>query len=159
MNNKNPLKNRKKVAILLFFGTILLLVVFAGRIAFIMVKGEVNGEDLSQNLNNLYTRSSVLEANRGTIYDVGGESVAMDATSYSLVAVLTDKWSNAEELQHVTDKQKTAEALEKHISMSKEEILTKLNQEDLDQVEFGEAGKNLSYDTKKDIEEENSNEK
>ena len=155
MNNKNPLKNRKKVAILLFFGTILLLVVFAGRIAFIMVKGEVNGEDLSQNLNNLYTRSSVLEANRGTIYDVGGESVAMDATSYSLVAVLTDKWSNAEELQHVTDKQKTAEALEKHISMSKEEILTKLNQEDLDQVEFGEAGKNLSYDTKKDIEEEN----
>lgn len=73
----------------------------------------------------------------------------MDATSYSLVAVLTDKWSNAEELQHVTDKQKTAEALEKHISMSKEEILTKLNQEDLDQVEFGEAGKNLSYDTKK----------
>lgn len=155
MNNKSPLKNRKKVAILLFFGTILLLVVFAGRIAFVMIKGEVNGENLSQNLNNLYTRSSVLEANRGTIYDVGGESVAMDATSYSLVAVLTDKWSNADELQHVIDKEKTAEALEKYISMSKEEILTKLNQEDLDQVEFGEAGKNLSYDTKKDIEEEN----
>ena len=48
MTNKNPLKNRKKVAILLFFGTILLLVVFAGRIAFIMVKGEVNGENLQK---------------------------------------------------------------------------------------------------------------
>lgn len=106
MNNKNPLKNRKKVAILLFFGTIFLLAVFAGRIAFIMVKGEVNGENLSQNLNNLYTRSSILEANRGTIYDVGGESVALDATSYSLVAVLTDEWSNPDEPQHVVDKKK-----------------------------------------------------
>lgn len=155
MTNKNPLKNRKKVAILLFFGTILLLTVFTGRIAFIMVKGEVNGEDLSQNINNLYTRSSILEANRGTIYDVGGESVAMDATSYSLVAVLTDEWSNSEDPQHVVDKEKTAETLEKYISMSKEEILAKLNQKDLNQVEFSEAGKNLSYDTKKGIEEEN----
>ncbi|SIO06810.1 penicillin-binding protein 2B [Carnobacterium alterfunditum] len=155
MNNKNPLKNRKKVAILLFFGTIFLLAVFAGRIAFIMVKGEVNGENLSQNLNNLYTRSSILEANRGTIYDVGGESVALDATSYSLVAVLTDEWSNPDEPQHVVDKKKTAELLEKFIPMSKKDILATLNQKNLSQVEFGEAGKNLSFDTKKSIEQEN----
>jgi len=155
MNNKNPLKNRKKVAILLFFGTIFLLVVFAGRIAFIMVKGEINGENLSQNLNNLYTRSSILEANRGTIYDVGGESVALDATSYSLVAVLTDEWSNPDEPQHVVDKEKTAELLEKFIPMSKQDILATLNQKNLSQVEFGEAGKNLSFDTKKSIEQEN----
>lgn len=155
MNNKNPLKNRKKVAILLFFGTIFLLVVFAGRIAFIMVKGEVNGENLSQNLNNLYTRSSILEANRGTIYDVGGESVALDATSYSLVAVLTDEWSNPDEPQHVVDKKKAAELLEKFIPMSKQDILATLNQKNLSQVEFGEAGKNLSFDTKKSIEQEN----
>lgn len=154
MSNKNPLNNRKKVAILLFFGAILLLVVFAGRIAFIMVKGEVNGEDLSQNINNLYTRSSILEANRGTIYDVGGESVALDATSYSLVAVLTDEWSNPDEQQHVSDMDKTAETLEKYISMSEKDILATLNQKDLAQVEFGEAGKNLSFDTKKSIEEE-----
>jgi len=155
MNNKNPLKNRKKVTILLFFGTIFLLAVFAGRIAFIMVKGEVNGENLSQNLNNLYTRSSILEANRGTIYDVGGESVALDATSYSLVAVLTDEWSNPDEPQHVVDKKKTAELLEKFIPMSKKDILATLNQKNLSQVEFGEAGKNLSFDTKKSIEQEN----
>lgn len=154
MNNKNPLKNRKKIVILLFFGTIVLLTFFAGRIAFIMVKGEINGENLSQNLNNLYTRSSILEANRGTIYDVGGESVALDATSYSLVAVLTDQWSNPDEPQHVTDKEKTAALLEEYIPMSEKDILAILNQKDLSQVEFGEAGKNLSFDTKKSIEEE-----
>ncbi|MEG0288427.1 MAG: penicillin-binding protein [Carnobacterium sp.] len=155
MTNRNPLKNRKKIAILLFFGTLLLFLVFVGRFTYIMVKGEINGENLSQNVNNLYTRSSVLEANRGTIYDIGGNSIAMDATSYSLVAILTDKWSNdPKEPQHVKDKQKTAAALSKHIAMSEADIFKTLNQKDLSQVEFGSAGKKLSYDIKSAIEEE-----
>lgn len=69
---RSPLTNRKLIAIFLFFGSILAFVIFAGRFSYIMVKGEVNGENLETNVNNLYTRSSVLEANRGTIYDVGG---------------------------------------------------------------------------------------
>lgn len=143
------------IAILLFFATILIYAVFAGRFSYIMVNGEVNGENLETNVNNLYTRSSVLEANRGTIYDVGGNPVAMDATSYSLYAVLTDEWSNNKKNpQHVVDKEKTAEVLSQYISMSKEEILQKL-QQDLSQVEFGLPGKNLSFDIKSDIEAAN----
>lgn len=153
MKKRSPLKNRKTTAILLFFATLLIFLVFAGRFTYIMVKGEVNGENLATNVNDLYTRSSVLEANRGTIYDVGGNPVAVDATSYSLYAVLTDAWSNNEkEPQHVVDKEKTAETLSQYISMSKKEILQILNQ-NLAQVEFGAAGKNLSYDIKSDIEE------
>ncbi|MGB3161362.1 MAG: penicillin-binding protein [Carnobacterium sp.] len=155
MKNKNPLKNRKKITILLFFVTLTTFMVFVGRFTYIMVKGEINGEDLSQNVNNLYTRSSVLEANRGAIYDMGGNPVAVDATSYSLIAVLTDKWSNTpEKPQHVVDKQKTAKALAKYIAMSEEEILKKLNQKNVNQVEFGSAGKKLTYDIKSSIEEE-----
>ncbi|MGE7366045.1 penicillin-binding protein [Desemzia incerta] len=152
MKKRSPLTNRKLIAIFLFFGSILAFVIFAGRFSYIMVKGEVNGENLETNVNNLYTRSSVLEANRGTIYDVGGNPVAMDATSYSLYAVLTDEWSNNKKNpQHVTNKQKTAEILAQYISMSEEEIFKKLSQ-DLSQVEFGTAGKNLSYEIKSDIE-------
>ncbi|MGB6178219.1 penicillin-binding protein [Carnobacterium sp.] len=155
MKNKNPLKNRKKITILLFFVTLTTFMVFVGRFTYIMVKGEINGEDLSQNVNNLYTRSSVLEANRGAIYDMGGNPVAVDATSYSLIAVLTDKWSNTpEKPQHVVDKQKTARALAKYIAMSEEEILKKLNQKNVNQVEFGSVGKKLTYDIKSSIEEE-----
>ena len=155
MKNKNPLKNRKKITILLFFVTLITFMVFVGRFTYIMVKGEINGENLSQNVNDLYTRSSVLEANRGAIYDMGGNPIAMDATSYSLIAVLTDKWSNTpEKPQHVVNKQKTAKALAKHISMSEADILKKLNQKDLSQVEFGSAGKKLTYDIKSAIEEE-----
>ncbi|MFL2104355.1 penicillin-binding transpeptidase domain-containing protein [Desemzia sp. FAM 23991] len=152
MKKRNPLKNRKLISILLFFACIVIYAIFAGRFSYIMVKGEVNGENLETNVNNLYTRSSVLEANRGTIYDVGGNPVAMDATSYSLYAVLTDEWSNNKKNpQYVVDKEKTAETLSQYISMSEEEILQKLNQ-DLSQVEFGTAGKNLTYDIKSDIE-------
>ncbi|MCA9765833.1 MAG: penicillin-binding protein [Carnobacterium sp.] len=155
MKNKSPFKNRKNMTILLFFLAGLTFMVFLGRFAYIMVKGEINGENLSQNVNNLYTRSSVLEANRGAIYDVGGNPIAVDATSYSLIAVLTDKWSNTPENPlHVVNKQKTAVALAKHISMSEAEILKKLNQENLSQVEFGSAGKKLSYDIKSSIEKE-----
>lgn len=155
MKNKNPLKNRKKMTILLFFVTLITFLVFVGRFTYIMVKGEINGENLSQNVNDLYTRSSVLEANRGAIYDIGGNPIAMDATSYSLIAVLTDKWSNTpEKPQHVVDKQKTAKALAKHIAMSEADILKKLNQKNLSQVEFGSAGKKLTYDIKSSIEKE-----
>lgn len=155
MKNRNPLKNRKKMTILLFFVTLLTFMVFVGRFTYIMVKGEINGENLFQNVNDLYTRSSVLEANRGAIYDIGGNPIAMDATSYSLIAVLTDKWSNTpEKPQHVVNKQKTAKALAKHIAMSEADILKKLNQKDLSQVEFGSAGKKLTYDTKSSIEKE-----
>ncbi|WP_034550727.1 penicillin-binding protein [Carnobacterium funditum] len=155
MKNKNPLKNRKKITILLFFVTLFTFLVFVGRFTYIMVKGEINGEDLSQNVNNLYTRSSVLEANRGAIYDMGGNPIAMDATSYSLIAILTDKWSNSpDKPQYVVNKQKTAVALAKHIAMSEADILKKLKQKDLSQVEFGSAGKKLTYDIKSAIEEE-----
>lgn len=155
MKNKNPLKNRKKMTILLFFVTLITFLVFVGRFTYIMVKGEINGENLSQNVNDLYTRSSVLEANRGAIYDIGGNPIAMDATSYSLIAVLTDKWSSTpEKPQHVVDKQKTAKALAKHIAMSEADILKKLNQKNLSQVEFGSAGKKLTYDIKSSIEKE-----
>lgn len=151
-NSKNPQKNRKKIAVILFFSTALLFVVFISRFSYIMVKGQINGENLSKKVNELYTRSSVLKAKRGTIYDIGGKPVALDATSYSLVAVLTDKWSkDKEHPNHVVDKEKTAEALSQNINMSKEEILERLNTPNVDQVEFGNAGKNLSYEVKSNI--------
>lgn len=155
--NKSPQKNRKKIAIILFFSTILLFVVFVSRFSYVMVKGQINGEDLSEKITNLYTRSSVLKAKRGTIYDVDGKPIAMDAASYSLVAVLTDKWSTKENPNYVKDKEKTAELLSKNIPLSKEAILEQLNQKDengraLAQVEFGNSGKDLSYETKVNIE-------
>src|SRR5699024_7498061 len=155
MNKNNPLTNRKWMAILLFAVSFLTFVVFAARFAVIMVKGQVNGEDLNQNVVNMYTRSSILQAERGPIYDINGNPIAMDATSYKLLAVLTDKWSkDAENPQYVVDKKKTAEALSKYIAMDQSEIYERLTKAGLAQVEFGAAGSNLTFDIKRKIEEE-----
>ncbi|WP_035445086.1 penicillin-binding protein [Atopococcus tabaci] len=155
MNRKNPLRNRKNFTIILFVVNVVLFLIFAGRFSYIMVKGEVGGENLIHNVNNLYTRSSVLQAERGTIYDSGGAPIAMDASSYKLIAVLTDAWSeNAKEPQHVVDKEKTAHVLSQYIAMSEEDILQRLSRDGLAQVEFGTAGNNLSYDTMSKIEAE-----
>jgi penicillin-binding protein 2B len=148
----NPQKNRKKMTRIMVGLTGLLFLVFIFRFSMIMITKKVNGENLSEHVNNLYTRSSILAAKRGTIYDIGGNPIALDATSYSLVAVLTDEWSeDTENPNHIVDKEKTAEVLAQYISMSEGEILTILNQADLKQVEFGSAGTNLNYATKSSI--------
>lgn len=156
MNEKNnPQKNRRVMTKIMVLLTGVVFLVFAGRFSSIMITKEVKGENLSEHVNQLYTRKSILPAKRGSIYDIGGNPIALDASSYTLVGVLTDRWSQDEKNpQHIVDKEKTASVLAQHISMSQEEILRILNQEGVDQVEFGLAGTNLSVTTKTAIEEE-----
>ena len=120
-----------------------------------MVLGNIHNVDLRAEINDKIHQKRTLAAKRGTIYDASGSPIAVDATNYSIYAVLTDQWSkNAETPDYVTDINKTAEALSKHISLSKEEIVKILNQKDVSQVEFGNAGKNLSVQVKDKIEAE-----
>ena len=157
-DKNNPQMNRRIMTKIMMLLTGLMFLVFVVRFSTIMLTKKVDGVDLSEQIDNLYSRSSILPAKRGTIYDIGGNPIAMDATSYSLVGVLTDKWSQDEKNpQHIIDKEQTAEALAKHIDMSNSEILSLLNQENVDQVEFGLAGTNLSYGIKAAIEEEELN--
>lgn len=118
-----------------------------------MVLGEINGEDLESNIDALYTRDRALQANRGTIYDRYGNPIALDAKSYKMLGILTDQWSNDKNPQYITNKEGIARILSKHINLSEEEVLKYLNK-DVDQVEFGSAGNNLSYHTVEKIKKE-----
>lgn len=149
----NPLRNRKIIAVFLYMACFILFGFVALRFSWIMVKGEINGENLIQNLDSQYTRNTVTQANRGTIYDKNGNPIAMDANTYKMVAVLTDQWSSPTRPQHVQKPKEVAAILAKYISMSEEEILKRLTQEH-SQVEFGVAGNNLSYDITSKINEE-----
>ena len=151
----DPQKNRRNMTRVMLLLTGLAFILFVYRFSSIMITKEVNGENLDEHVDNLYSRSSILPARRGTIYDIGGNSIAMDATSYSMVAVLTDKWSkDSKTPKHVVDKGETAKVLAGYIDMTETEILAILNQENLDQVEFGSAGSDLSYGEKLKIDEE-----
>lgn len=150
-------KNRHNFSSLLLILTIFSFGLVFLRFSQIMVQGEINGENLEENVERLYTSNYTLQANRGTIFDRFGNPIAIDATSYKMLGVLTDKWSSEENPQHIIEKEKIADILSEHINLSKNEVLSFLNKE-VDQVEFGSAGNNLSYQVvdkiKKDLEKE-----
>lgn len=148
---KKPQKmkdNRKQVIRLFTIVSAFIMLVFIGRFFYIMVGGRANGYDLVQRAEQRTAVNSILPAERGTIYDIGGEPLAMDASSYTLQATLTTEWSEEGAPPiHVPPekKEETAEKLSKHINMDKEDILDRLNTPGAKQVEFGDAGSNLSY--------------
>ena len=153
--NNNIAGNRHQASQILVGLAGVLFLIFSVQFFKIMVLGNTHGVDLRAEINDKIHQKRTLAAKRGTIYDASGSPIAVDATNYSLYAVLTSEWSkNADTPDYVTDVNKTAEALSKHISLSKEEIAKLLSQKDVSQVEFGTAGKNLSVQVKEKIEAE-----
>lgn len=141
-----------------FSSLLLIVTVFAFGLIFlrfsqIMVQGEIDGENLQENVEQLYTSNYTMQADRGTIYDRHGNPLAIDATSYKMIGVLTDKWSSEENPQHVQDEAAVAEVLSKHVNLSEAEVVDYLSK-DVDQVEFGSAGTSLSYHTVNNIQQD-----
>ena len=144
-----------------FSALLLIITVFSFGLIFlrfsqIMVHGEIDGRDLEENIERLYTKNHTIQANRGTIYDRYGNPIAIDATSYKMIGVLTDKWSTENSPQHVTDVDAVADVIAEHINLSAKEVKDFLNL-NVDQIEFGSSGNDLSYHTalniKADLEE------
>ena len=153
--NNSIARNRHQASRILVGLAGVLFLIFSVQFFQIMVVGNIHGVDLRAEINDKIHQKRTLAAKRGTIFDASGSPIAVDATNYSLYAVLTSEWSkNADAPDYVTDVNKTAEALSKHISLSKEEIAKLLSQKDVSQVEFGTAGKNLSVQVKEKIEAE-----
>ena len=111
-----------------------------------------NGQDLTAYHETGTKRSSITEARRGSIFDQHGNPIAMDTTSYSLFAVLRSDWGDT---NLVKDPDVTAKVLAKHLGLDRDMILAQLTQNNVYQVEFGNAGQHLSSETKKAIEAEN----
>ncbi|MED4037714.1 penicillin-binding protein [Niallia taxi] len=140
-------------AILFLFFCLLFFILFV-RFAVIQSTGKVSGEVLAKEAEKKYSSSMVLEASRGTIYDRNKDVIAEDASSYKLVAVTDSSLSknDPEHPLHVVNAEKTANELAKYIDLEESDIYRILTKEGAKQVEFGNAGKNLSYETKKKIE-------
>lgn len=153
MKNKHSLKNKRIFGFLLFFVTIIMFGLVGIRLTSIMVGGTVEGQDLVERVNRLYNSEDKVTAQRGTIFDKNDNPIAVDATSYKMVAVLTDEWSPKEKPIHVTEPEKLANILADHLAISYEKAYDKLTS-DSSQVEFGSAGNNLSFDTVNLIKEE-----
>ncbi|MER2064301.1 MAG: penicillin-binding protein, partial [Alkalibacterium sp.] len=129
LKESNPFRNRKYIALMLYIFCFILFFGVFSRFAWIMVTGEINGENLVTNVHKLYTRNNTLQANRGTIYDANGNPIAMDANSYKMIAILTEDWSTPKRPIHIQEPEAVADVLARHLSMSRSEILDRLTRE------------------------------
>ncbi|KAA6452965.1 penicillin-binding protein [Bacillus swezeyi] len=146
MPKKNKFMNRGAAILSICFA--LFFFVILGRYAFIQATGKVNGEALAQKANEQYEKKRPIEAQRGSILDQNGKVLAEDTSTYKLVAILNKKMKP----NYVQDKQKTAEKLAPIIGMDEGDILDILNKEKAFQVEFGSAGRDLTFTQKEKIE-------
>ncbi|MFF6133416.1 penicillin-binding transpeptidase domain-containing protein [Enterococcus faecium] len=155
--NLNPMNNRKKVGIILFATSIGLFFLFAVRFSYIVIGGHVAGTSLAEKTKQLYQGSEVVKAKRGTIYDRNGVALAEGASSYSIKAILSKTYTSGDKKLYVEEKNfdKIAEILHKNLSIDKKDALNILEdgaKKELYQVEFGSYGKNISQETKQNIE-------
>ncbi|MBH1211329.1 penicillin-binding protein [Enterococcus faecium] len=155
--NLNPINNRKKVGIILFATSIGLFFLFAVRFSYIVIGDHVAGTSLAEKTKQLYQGSEVVKAKRGTIYDRNGVALAEDASSYSIKAILSKTYTSGDKKLYVEEKNfdKIAEILHKNLSIDKKDALNILEdgaKKELYQVEFGSYGKNISQETKQNIE-------
>lgn len=151
MKEKNELRNIKFSKVYIFLA-LLIFGIIIYRIGLLALSSEVEGINLQQMANNRITRRETLESRRGTIYDVNGNALAQNVSSYTLIAYLEEsRTTNPENPQHVVNIEYTAEQLSTVLNISKEQFIKYLSR-DAYQVEFGSKAKNLSELKKDEIE-------
>jgi penicillin-binding protein 2B len=128
---------------MIFF--LLLFLLLLARFFYIQSTGTVHNQDLDALAKQKHSKTGVLEANRGTIYDQNGHVLAQDANSYKIVAALKGAKS-------VENKEDTAKKIAGVLGKGEEDILAALNKEGRSQVEFGTLGKDLTKEKKEQIE-------
>ncbi|GHH96461.1 penicillin-binding protein [Neobacillus kokaensis] len=154
MIKKQPYMNVGAAILFVIFGLLFFVVLF--RYLSIQITGEAAGQPIAAKAQQKYTHQSVIKASRGDILDRNGEIVAEDTAAYKLVAILSKKMTtNPKKPRHVKDPEMTAKELSKFLNMDETEIYRILAngiKKEQFQVEFGKAGKDISYDTKTKIE-------
>lgn len=142
--------NYPKRLFYLFLFCILLLYIQYG---YLSLSKTVYGRDMAAFARERDTARTILTAKRGSIFDTDGNTLALNVTSYTVIAYLDKKrTTDKEHPRHVVDKEKTAEALAPVLSMDKEKILKLLNTEKAYQVELGPGGRGISELKKEEVE-------
>ena len=145
--------NKVKYSKIVIFLSLLLFGIMIARVIELSTAKEVDGTNLQELASKRTTKKEIIKANRGTIYSSDKEALAINVSSYKLIAYLSKKRTDDKKNpQHVVDKEDTARKLSPILGIPYEEILERLNKKAY-QTEFGTKGKGLSELTKKKIED------
>lgn len=146
-NNKNIWSFPRKVfAIFLVF-----FVILYGQYAYIALFPNLYGINMEAFAANRNTVKTTLYAKRGSIYDNQGNLLALNITSYTVIAYLSaSRTGNSSVPLHVVDIKNTAEALAPVLNMTVDYIEGLLNTKAY-QVELGPNGRGITELKKEEI--------
>ena len=153
MTNKteNQKWNAPIICFICFF--IVLLILFL-QFCYLSLSTNIYGINMKEFASNRNTVTEILTAERGTIYDVEGNVLAQNITSYTLIAYLdSSRTTDDNNPEHVVDKEYTATKLAGILGQENYEYIKERLNKKSKQVEFGNVGKNLTELTKLAIEE------
>ncbi|WP_085524075.1 penicillin-binding protein [Tuberibacillus sp. Marseille-P3662] len=144
-----PSKNKSinRWALVLALGFLLLFSIILGRFCYIVSAKEINDHNIIQFGENQWTQMKTKDADRGTIYDRNHRILAHDVPAYTVYAVLSE---DMDDYVKDEDVEKTAKKLAPILDVEADKLAS-LMHKDRFQVEFGTAGKKLSYDKMKKI--------
>ena len=153
MNKKKQRRKTWKFPQFIFFVFFVLIIILFIRYLYIALAPSVNGINLKEFAANRNTVSKVLTAKRGTIYDVTGNILAQNVTSYTLIAYLDPSRKKG---NYVKDIDGTAKALAKALEGDENDIKNRLQKgkkEGKYQIEIGNIGRNITELKKGEIED------
>ena len=129
----------------MFFLVIFIFCVLIGRIFYLCsVDYKVGDISITNFIKNRNTEEEVIMPTRGSILDKNGNILAEDVASYSIIAYLDSSRSEGSSIPlHVVDIDFTASKLAPLLKVEEGYIKSMLSKK-LYQVEFGNAGRNLS---------------
>ena len=153
------MKNKKTnmvagIFMVLFIGAFLIV---TGRFLYIQASGEVANVSLADWAKEKRTSTYFLNSERGKIFDKNGMTLAYNRLTYRLYAIIDEKYTvNKKDPKHIVDPKKTAELLAPILDVDEGFILERIENglkatPKRFQVEFGNAGKELSQEKKDEI--------
>lgn len=150
---KRKVTNNVRLSGFFIIGAFLFFVAIIIRISYLSLSKEVDGINLQEFASKRTTKTDILYAKRGSIYDVKGKVLAQNVSSYTLIAYLDEKrTTNPLKPMHVVDKEYTAKKLSEILQIDYDQIMSYLNKK-VYQTEFGSKGRGLTELTKDKIEE------
>lgn len=155
-NSKNKKWKFPKVVFTVFLVIFLLLYL---QYAYLSLSPSIYGINMDEFASKRSTFSTILTAKRGSIFDVAGNALALNVSSYTVIAYLDENRSvNSSVPLHVVDKEMTAKKLSDVLEMDESYILSLLNWDvtkGSKQVELGPGGRGITELKKSEIEELN----
>lgn len=153
MNTRKENKTTWKapmIAFRVFFFCILFLYI---QLTYLALSKSVYGKDLDKFALTRNTVKKTVPATRGTIYDSNQKILAVNVSSYTVIAYLDPKRSNGSKKPlHVEDPNTTAEKLAPILNMEVDYLKKLLTTENVYQVELGPGGRGITELKKDEIE-------